>query len=124
MPVSALVALVGGVCVAALCYGAWLHAELTELRHELDTAQRQILIWRSSAENWRKAAKLNEETGRGLEASARACLAREAEASRRLAEALESASQPEPEKNSEARDALVDALNLPLAPADGGLRQE
>lgn len=121
---SALVALVGGVCVAALCYGAWLHAELTELRHELDTAQRQILIWRSSAENWRKAAKLNEETGRGLEASARACLAREAEASRRLAEALESASQPEPEKNSEARDALVDALNLPLAPADGGLRQE
>lgn len=126
---SALVALVGGVCVAALCYGAWLHAELTELRHELDTAQRQILIWRSSAENWRKAAKLNEETGRGLEASARACLAREAEASRRLAEALESASpqavpQREPEKNSEARDALVDALNLPLAPADGGLRQE
>lgn len=126
---NALITLMGGMCLAAVCYGAWLHAELTELRHELDTAQRQILIWRDSAENWRKAAKLSEQTGKGLEANARACLEREAEAARRLAEALESASpqavpQREPEKNSEARDALVDALNLPLAPADGGLRQE
>lgn len=119
---SALVALVGGVCVAALCYGAWLHAELTELRHELDTAQRQILIWRDSAENWRKAAKLSEQTGKGLEANARACLEREAESARRLAEALHVTPPREPEKNSEARDALVDALNVPLAAADGGVR--
>lgn len=118
---SALVALVGGVCVAALCYGAWLHAELTELRHELDTAQRQILIWRDSAENWRKAAKLSEQTGKGLEANARACLEREAEAARRLAEALASA-PPEAQTRSKDRDALVDALNVPLAAADGGVR--
>ena len=102
---------------------------IRSLERELEAAKREALFWEDSAGNWRKAAKLHEETGRGLEASARACLAREAEASRRLAEALESASpqavpQREPEKNSEARDALVDALNLPLAPADGGLRQE
>ena len=88
---SALVALVGGVCVAALCYGAWLHAELTDLERELEAAKREALFWEDSAGNWRKAAKLNEETGRGLEASARACLAREAEASRRLGAARASA---------------------------------
>lgn len=129
MPVNAICTIMGGICLAAVCYAAWLHAELTDLERELEAAKREALFWEDSAGNWRKAAKLNEETGRGLEASARACLAREAEASRRLAEALESASpqavpQREPEKNSEARDALVDALNLPLAPADGGLRQE
>ena len=118
----------GGMCLAAVCYGAWLHAELTELRHELDTAQRQILIWRDSAENWRKAAKLSEQTGKGLEANARACLEREAEAARRLAEALEfmppRAIAPAPDEHAEARDALVDALNRPLAPADGSVRQD
>lgn len=121
---NAICTVMGGICLAAVCYAAWLHAELTDLERELEAAKREALFWEDSAGNWRKAAKLHEETGKGLEANARACLAREAEASRRLAEALESASQPEPEKNSEARDALVDALNLPLAPADGGLRQE
>ena len=125
---NALITLMGGMCLAAVCDGAWLHAELTELRHELDTAQRQILIWRDSAENWRKAAKLSEQTGKGLEANARACLEREAEAARRLAEALEfmppRAIAPAPDEHAEARDALVDALNRPLAPADGSVRQD
>lgn len=124
---NALITLMGGMCLAAVCYGAWLHAELTELRHELDTAQRQILIWRDSAENWRKAAKLSEQTGKGLEANARACLEREAEAARRLAEALEfmpPQAAPAPDEHAEERNALVDALNRPLAPADGSVRQD
>ena len=116
MPVNAICTVMGGICLAAVCYAAWLHAELTDLERELEAAKREALFWEDSAGNWRKAAKLHEETGRGLEASARACLAREA--------APLAATQREPEKNSEARDALVDALNLPLAPADGGLRQE
>lgn len=125
---NALFTLMGGLCLAAMCYAAWLHAELTELQSDLREAKRQSEIWRDNADNWRKAAKLSEQTGKGLEANARACLEREAEAARRLAEALEfmppRAIAPAPDEHAEARDVLVDALNRPLAPADGSVRQD
>lgn len=125
---NALFTLMGGLCLAAMCYAAWLHAELDELQSDLRTAKRQSEIWRDNADRWRAAAKRGEETGKGLEANARACLEREAEAARRLAEALEfmppQAIAPAPDEHAEERNALVDALNRPLAPADGSVRQD